>query len=110
MRGINDQACPNDLAVGDVVVDAFDREMFAVLVEIHVGDSAVFRQLGNNVIARGVGVGIGCVVNLEREFRWRETGISGARSDPGNARVARWTVGVEPKAGGPPPRLGFRQA
>jgi len=50
------------------------------------------------------------VGDLECELRKGETGIPGARSDPKNACIGRWTVGVQPEAGCAQRGLGTREA
>src|SRR5689334_12660679 len=95
---VTDQICQRDLAIGDVVIDVLGQEILTRLKQFHGLDCPIFRQLGDDMVALGISVGIGGVGNLKRETSEGQAGISRASSNPKSALIVRWPVGVLPKA------------
>src|ERR1700716_1633895 len=107
---IDRQARQRHFPIGNVVVDAFHRQMLAGSIGCHVLDDSISPQLGNDIVALGIRVRIGGVSDLECELGQRQAGIFGAGADPENAGTVGWAVGVQPEVGRPQCVLGTREA
>src|SRR5215831_1347401 len=83
--------------------------MLTRLELIDLPDDPIFDQLSDDVVAFGIRIRVGRVGDLKGQLRQGKARILGAGSDPVNACILRWPVGVEPESGRSPCGLGERK-
>ena len=79
----------NDLAISNVAVDAFGREILAGLIQLLRLDRSIFPQFADDMVALRIRVRVRGVGDLKCKASKGQAGVPGAGSYPQSAFIVR---------------------